>query len=69
MMTCGYDIYKQVAEDKLLWMNRVKGLEEAKQLVAALRAPSDNYVVYDIRERTVVEIDGPSVSDLHRPVS
>lgn len=56
-MDSKYDIYKRLPEDRLLWVNRVKELDDARQLVAALQAASfDRYLVYDFRERTVVEV-------------
>jgi len=56
-MDSRYDIYKRLPEDRLLWVNRVKELDDARQLVAALQSASfDHYLVYDFRERTVVEI-------------
>jgi hypothetical protein len=52
-----YDIYKRLPEDRLLWVNRVKALDDARQLVAALQSVSlDHYLVYDFRERTIVEV-------------
>jgi hypothetical protein len=56
-MNTRYDIYKRLPEDRLLWVNRVIGLDEARKLVAALQTASmDSYLVYDFRERTVVEV-------------
>jgi hypothetical protein len=52
-----YDIYKRLPEDRLLWINRVMGLDEARKLVAALQtATMDSYLVYDFRERTIVDV-------------
>lgn len=52
-----YDIYKRLPEDRLLWVNRVAGLDDARQLVAALQSVSfDHYLVYDFRERAIVEV-------------
>jgi hypothetical protein len=52
-----YDIYKRLPEDRLLWINRVMGLEEARRLVAALQtATLDGYLVYDFRERSIVDV-------------
>jgi len=57
-----YDVYKRLPEDRLLWVNRVTGLDDARQLVAALQSASfDHYLVYDFRERMIVEVfDAPS---------
>ena len=58
-MNSKYDIYKRLPEDRLLWVNRVIGLDEARKLVAALQTASmDSYLVYDFRERTIVEVFG-----------
>jgi len=52
-----YDIYKRLPEDRLLWINRVMGLEEARKLVAALQtATMESYLVYDFRERFIVDV-------------
>jgi hypothetical protein len=52
-----YDIYKRLPEDRLLWVHRVTGLDEARQLVAALQSVSfDHYLVYDFRERMIVDV-------------
>lgn len=59
-MDSRYDIYKSLPEDRLLWINRVKALDDARTLVAALQASSrDHYLVYDFRERMVVEVFAP----------
>ena len=56
-MDSKYDIYKRLPEDRLLWVDRVKELDDARQLVAALQSASfDHYLVYDFRERTVVDV-------------
>jgi hypothetical protein len=56
-MDSKYDIYKRLPEDRLLWVNRVKELDDARQLVAALQSASfDRYLVYDFRERAVVDV-------------
>ena len=57
LMNTKYDIYKSLPEDRLLWVDRVTGLEEARKLVAALQTASlDSYLVYDFRERSIVEV-------------
>jgi hypothetical protein len=64
-MNSNYDIYRKLPDDRLLWINRVKELNEARQLVAALGSTSmDNYLVYDFRARTVVEVFGPAVREV-----
>jgi hypothetical protein len=52
-------LYKRLPEDRVVWINRVTGLDDARQLVAALQSLSvDHYLVYDFRERTIVEVFG-----------
>jgi hypothetical protein len=52
-----YDIYKRLPEDRLLWVNRVMGLDDARRLVAALQtATMESYLVYDFRERIIVDV-------------
>jgi hypothetical protein len=64
-MESKYDVYKRLPEDRLLWINRVTGLDEARQLVAALQSLSvDHYLVYDFRERTIVEVFGSPAEDV-----
>jgi len=61
-MNSKYDIYRKLPDDRLLWIDRVKELNDARQLVAALESTSmDNYLVYDFRARTVVEVFGPAL--------
>ena len=56
-MNSNYDVYKKLPGDRVLWIDRVKELNEARQLVAALESTSmDTYLVYDVRARTVVGI-------------
>jgi hypothetical protein len=63
-MDSGYDLYKRLPNDRLLWIERVRELDKAKRLVAAMKSASlDDFLVYDFRERTVVEI-GPQLSSL-----
>ena len=62
-----YDIYKRLPEDRLLWVNRAKELEEARRLVAALQSAStDYYLVYDVMERTIVEVFGAQLPGLRQ---
>jgi hypothetical protein len=63
-MTPEYDIYRKLPNDRLLWINRVKELCEARKLVAALGSSSfDGYLVYDFKARTVVEVFGPDADE------
>jgi hypothetical protein len=63
-MNSKYDIYKTLPDDRVLWIDRVIELDEARQLVAALvSASSAHYLVYDFRERMVVEVWGPQAAD------
>jgi hypothetical protein len=58
-MDSKYDIYKRLPEERLLWVSRVKAIDEARRLVAALQSASfDQYLVYDFRERRVVKVFG-----------
>lgn len=56
-MDSGYDLYKRLPNDRLLWIERVQELDTARRLVAAMKSASmGEFLVYDFRERTVVEI-------------
>jgi hypothetical protein len=50
-----YNIYRQLAGDALTWVDRADGLQQAKEHVVRLGgvAPG-NYIIFDVRERTVV---------------
>jgi hypothetical protein len=64
-MNSKYDIYRRLHGNRLLWIHRVKELNEARQLVAALESTSmDSYLVYDFRARIVVEVFGPAVREV-----
>lgn len=64
-----YDIYKRLPEDRLMWVNRVVGLDEARKLVAALQtATMDSYLVYDFRERAIVDVFG-SIEAVRKPLA
>jgi hypothetical protein len=66
-MNYKYDIYKRLPEDRLLWVNRVKELEEARRLVAALQSAStDYYLVCDFTERTIVNVFGTQLACLRQ---
>ena len=56
-MSVGYDIYRQVLGNEFKWMDRVKGLEEARASVETFGATSPgDYVIYDFRRRAIVEV-------------
>ena len=58
-MNCTYNIYRQLDEGKspVVWVDRVNGLEQATERVNDLRVTlPGNYLVYDVRERTVVRV-------------
>ncbi len=64
-MNSKYDLYKQLSGNRLLWIHRVKELHEARQLVAAMQSVSaDHYLLYDYRERAVVEVFRPQIARL-----
>ena len=66
-MDLKYDIYKRLPEDRLLWIDRVIGLDDARQRVAALQSSSlEHYLVYDFRERTIVETLSSEIGDLNQ---
>ncbi|HUK30674.1 MAG TPA: hypothetical protein VLV89_06140 [Candidatus Acidoferrum sp.] len=58
-MDLAYDIYRQLESRKLIWIDRVRELEEAKQRVnmLELRSPGQ-YLIYDFRNHLI--IDPPS---------
>jgi hypothetical protein len=63
-MNSKYDVYKRLPDDRLVWLDRVMTLGEARQLVARLVSASiARYLVYDFRERFVVEVLGPQAAD------
>jgi hypothetical protein len=54
-MNSSYNIYRQLAGDTLVWVDRVNGLQQAQDCVVGLGETSPgNYVIFDVRERTVV---------------
>jgi len=56
-MNSMYDIYQSLPEDRVRWVHRVSGLDSARRVVADLQSTSmDLYLVYDFRERVVVEV-------------
>jgi len=63
-----YDIYKRLPEDRLLWVNRVNGIEQTGRLVAALQtASTDYYLVCDSTERAIVDALGAQLAGLRQP--
>jgi hypothetical protein len=55
-MYLAYDIYQQLESRKLIWVDRVRELEEAKQRVnmLELRSPG-HYVIYDFRNHIIID--------------
>ena len=54
-MEVSYDIYKQAEERRLVWIDRVKGLEQAHERVSSLAASQPgSYLIYDFRQRMVI---------------
>jgi hypothetical protein len=50
-----YNIYKRLTGDNLAWVERFHELEEATKHVADLQSTSPgNYLIYDVRLRTIV---------------
>ncbi len=63
-MNSKYDVYRRLPGDRLLWIDRVMELDEARQLVAALISASiAQYLVYDFKARMVVEVLPPQAAD------
>jgi len=55
-MDVSYDIYKQVEEKRLLWIDRVKGLEQAHERISVLElSQPGRYLIYDFRQRTLMQ--------------
>ena len=55
-MNSTFNIYKQLSGEHIVWVDRVSGLDQATERAHGLRAASPgNYLIYDVRERTVVE--------------
>jgi hypothetical protein len=60
-MDSTYDIYKRLAENRLAWMDRVRGLEEARQRAVSLVSTTlGEYLIYDFREKAVLEVLSPT---------
>jgi hypothetical protein len=62
-MNSKYDVFRRLPDGRLLWIDRVRELDEAGQVVVALGS-RDYCLVYDFRARTVVEVFGPQVATL-----
>lgn len=51
-----YDIYRQLEERRLRWIARVQGLDQARERIGTLElAEPGDYLIYDFRQRTVVQ--------------
>jgi hypothetical protein len=54
-MNSRYNIYRRLAGDALAWVERVNGLPQAEERLVCLGETSPgNYIIFDVRERTVV---------------
>jgi len=54
-MNSTYNIYRLLAGNALTWVDRINGLQEAEERVLRLgEATPGNYIIFDVRERTVV---------------
>jgi hypothetical protein len=63
-MNSKYDIYKRLPGDRLVWVNRVKELDDARLFVSGFESSSKvHYLVYDFRAREVVEVFGQRPQD------
>ena len=52
-----YNIYRQLNGNAVAWVDRVNGLDEAEKRVVRLeQASPGNYIIFDVRERTVVRV-------------
>ena len=51
-----YNIYRQHSGQRVVWVDRVNGIDQATERARVLRAAlPGNYLIYDVRERTVVQ--------------
>jgi hypothetical protein len=52
-----FNIYRQLSgERRVVWVDRVSGLDQATERAHGLRATvPGNYLIFDVRERTVVQ--------------
>jgi hypothetical protein len=54
-MNSRYNIYRQLAGNAVVWVDRVSGLREAEERVTHLvESTPGTYIIFDCRERTVV---------------
>ena len=59
-METAYDIYMRLDDKRLVWVDRVKGQEEAHRRAALLASTtSAEYLIYDFRRRFILEIANP----------
>ncbi len=64
-----YDIYRQMEERRLRWIVRVQGLDQARERIDALElAEPGDYLIYDFRQRTVVQQSMAEQTLLQHPV-
>lgn len=56
-MNCMYDVFKQLAGNGLIWVERTTSLAEAEERVASLGLvfASEKYLIYDVREGSLLE--------------
>ena len=56
-MNCTYNIYRQLAGQNIVWVDRVNDLDQATERIRGLRANiPGHYLIYDVRERAVVRV-------------
>jgi hypothetical protein len=56
-MNSAYNIFRQVAGDKLLWVESVENLEQARAHAASEQSLSPGiYLIYDVRARVVLKL-------------
>jgi hypothetical protein len=54
-VTSTYNIYRQLAGNTLAWVERVNGLQQARDSVVRwMQGFPGNYIIFDVREKTVV---------------
>jgi hypothetical protein len=59
-MNSTYNIYRHQGGNTLAWADRVEGLRQAQQRVIRLNeASAGTYIIFDVRERTVVPAENP----------
>jgi hypothetical protein len=58
-MEIGFDIFQQVNENRLIWVERVREFQQARNRILHLESASPGtYLIYDAKERTVLEVSG-----------